>query len=106
MSIKEWNNSIIFMHKIIEGEADKSYGIHVAQLAGLPFEVIKKATQLLSKLENNKDNSYFNKSDNLDDNYSNINESQIFFKEFDNINVDNISPREALDILYKLKLLR
>lgn len=106
MSIKEWNNSIIFMHKIIEGEADKSYGIHVAQLAGLPFEVIKKATQLLSKLENKKDNSYLKKSDNLDDNYSNINESQSFFKEFDNINVDNISPREALDILYKLKLLR
>ena len=106
MSIKEWNNSIIFMHKIIEGEADKSYGIHVAQLAGLPFEVIKKATQLLSKLENNKDNSYLKKSDNLYDNYSNINENQIFFKEFDNINVDDISPREALDILYKLKLLR
>ena len=106
MSIKEWNNSIIFMHKIIEGEADKSYGIHVAQLAGLPFEVIKKATQLLSKLENNKDNAYFKKSDNSDGNYSNINESQSFFKEFDNINVDNISPREALDILYKLKLLR
>ena len=106
MSIKEWNNSIIFMHKIIESEADKSYGIHVAQLAGLPFEVIKKATQLLSKLENNKDNSNLKKSDNLDDNYSNINESQSFFKEFDNINVDNISPREALDILYKLKLLR
>ena len=106
MSIKEWKNSIIFMHKIIEGEADKSYGIHVAQLAGLPFEVIKKATQLLSKLENNKDNSYLKKSDNLDDNYSNINENQIFFKEFDNINVDDISPREALDILYKLKLLR
>ena len=106
MSIKEWNNSIIFMHKIIEGEADKSYGIHVAQLAGLPFEVIKKATQLLSKLENNKDNSYLKKSDNLDDNYSNINKSQSFFKEFDNINVDDISPREALDILYKLKLLR
>ena len=40
MSIKEWNNSIIFMHKIIEGEADKSYGIHVAQLAGLPFEAV------------------------------------------------------------------
>ena len=106
MSIKEWNNSIIFMHKIIEGEADKSYGIHVAQLAGLPFEVIKKATQLLSKLENNKDNSYLKKSYNSDGNYSNINESQSFFKEFDNINVDNISPREALDILYKLKLLR
>ena len=37
MSVKEWNNSIIFMHKILDGEADKSYGIHVAKLAGIPF---------------------------------------------------------------------
>ena len=36
MSVKEWNNSIIFMHKILDGEVDKSYGIHVAKLAGIP----------------------------------------------------------------------
>ena len=106
MSIKEWNNSIIFMHKILEGEADKSYGINVAQMAGLPLEVIKKATQLLLKLENKNNQPSFTKLEKSNSNHSNIIENENFFKEFDNINVDDISPREALDILYNLKLLR
>ena len=106
MSIKEWNNSIIFMHKILEGEADKSYGINVAQMAGLPLEVIKKATQLLLKLENKNNQPSFTKLEKSNSNNSNIIENESFFKEFDNINVDDISPREALDILYNLKLLR
>ena len=102
MSIKEWNNSIIFMHKILKGEADKSYGIHVAQLAGLPNEVTKKAKNLLSSLEN-KDNQLNNeKLDELD--YNNQNDT--FFEEFDKVNVDEISPRESLEIFYKLKSLR
>ena len=106
MSIKEWNNSIIFMHKILEGEADKSYGIHVAQLAGLPLEVIKKATQLLLKLEKKDIQPNSEKLEPFDNNFLDIKENESFFKEFDNINVDNVSPRESLDILYRLKLLR
>jgi DNA mismatch repair protein MutS len=106
MSIKEWNNSIIFMHKILEGEADKSYGIHVAQLAGLPLEVIKKATKLLLKLEKKNIQPNFLKFQSFDNDNLNVKENEFFFKEFDDINVDNISPRESLDILYKLKLLR
>ena len=51
MSIKEWNNSIIFMHKILNGEADKSYGIHVAKLAGIPLAVTDKATEILYDLQ-------------------------------------------------------
>ena len=50
MSVKEWNNSIIFMHKILDGEADKSYGIHVAKLAGIPSVVTDNATKILSDL--------------------------------------------------------
>jgi DNA mismatch repair protein MutS len=106
MSIKEWNNSIIFMHKILEGEADKSYGIHVAQLAGLPLEVTKKATKLLLKLENKNIQSNLLKLQSFNNDNLNVKENENFFKEFDDINVDNISPRESLDILYKLKLLR
>ena len=49
---------------------------------------------------------YSQKSQNIDNNYCNINENESFFREFDNINLDDISPRESLDILYKLKLLR
>ena len=104
MSIKEWNNSIIFLHKILDGEADKSYGIHVAKLAGLPVSVTEKATQLLDFLENN------NKNKNLKKAYQNqspeIQKSDKFFVEFDKIDINNISPLDSLNLLHKLKLLR
>jgi len=51
IAVKEWNDKIIFLRKIIKGGTDRSYGIHVAQLAGLPQEVIKRATEILSSLE-------------------------------------------------------
>jgi len=52
VSVKEWNNEVIFLHKIVEGPTDKSYGIHVASLAGLPKEVIERAKDILVNLEN------------------------------------------------------
>ncbi len=51
VSVKEWNDEIIFLHKISEGASDKSYGIQVARLAGLPVEVITRAKEVLSNLE-------------------------------------------------------
>ena len=104
MSIKEWDDSIIFMHKIVDGEADKSYGIHVAKLAGLPLPVTKKATKLLSNFQNKKSETYYMNIDEMD--ISESKEDEFFFEEFDKVNVDEISPRQALDIFYKLKLLR
>ncbi|NGX53649.1 MAG: DNA mismatch repair protein MutS [Chlamydiae bacterium] len=49
--VKEWNDEIIFLHKIERGAADRSYGIHVARLAGLPAPVITRARQILGELE-------------------------------------------------------
>jgi len=51
IAVKEWNDKIIFLRKIVKGGTDRSYGIHVAKLAGLPQEVIKRATEILSSLE-------------------------------------------------------
>ena len=51
-AVKEWNEEIIFLRKVIEGGADKSYGIHVARLAGIPKPVIERAKEILSNLEN------------------------------------------------------
>ena len=51
MSVKEWGDQIIFLRKVEEGPADKSYGIQVAQLAGLPQEVIGRAKEVLTNLE-------------------------------------------------------
>lgn len=51
VAVEEKEQEIIFLHKIIEGAADKSYGIHVAKLAGLPYSVIKRAQELLENME-------------------------------------------------------
>jgi DNA mismatch repair protein MutS len=51
VSVKEWKGDIIFQHKIVKGGSDKSYGIHVAKLAGLPPTVLKRAKEILAKLE-------------------------------------------------------
>jgi DNA mismatch repair protein MutS len=53
IAIKEWNDEIIFLRKVQEGAADKSYGIQVARLAGLPREVLQRAKEILNTLENN-----------------------------------------------------
>ncbi len=51
VAVREWEDEIIFLHKIIEGSADKSYGIHVARLAGVPRTVIERAKTILAALE-------------------------------------------------------
>ena len=51
VAVKEWNDDIIFVHRIQPGAADRSYGIQVARLAGLPSSVIDRAKSILSKLE-------------------------------------------------------
>ena len=53
-SVEECNEEIVFLHKIVRGGANRSYGIHVAKLAGLPLTVVHRATQILKKLENRK----------------------------------------------------
>lgn len=51
VAVREWQDQIVFLHKIVPGAADKSYGIHVAQLAGVPRAVIERARQILDDLE-------------------------------------------------------
>jgi DNA mismatch repair protein MutS len=50
--VREWNEQIIFLRKIVPGGADKSYGIQVARLAGLPKEILDRAKEILAHLEN------------------------------------------------------
>jgi len=52
VAVREWNEQIIFLRKIVPGGADKSYGIQVARLAGLPKEILDRAKEILSRLEN------------------------------------------------------
>ena len=54
VAIREWNNEIFFLRKLIPGPADKSYGIEVARLAGVPMPVVQRARDILKKLENER----------------------------------------------------
>jgi len=51
VAVREWEDNVVFLHKIVEGSADKSYGIHVARLAGVPREVNERAKEILARLE-------------------------------------------------------
>jgi DNA mismatch repair protein MutS len=51
MAVKEWQDRIVFLHRVVPGSADKSYGIQVARLAGLPMEVTTRASEVLRNLE-------------------------------------------------------
>jgi len=55
MKVREWNDSIVFLHEVISGVADRSYGIHVAKLAGLPEAVVNRAEEVLQALEEGRE---------------------------------------------------
>ena len=54
VAVREWQDQLVFLHKILPGAADKSYGIHVARLAGVPARVIERGKQILAQLENDE----------------------------------------------------
>ncbi len=56
--MKEWDDNIVFLHRIVPGGADKSYGIHVARLAGVPQPVNERAKDILAQLEADHLNKY------------------------------------------------
>jgi DNA mismatch repair protein MutS len=109
IAINENDGKILFLHKIIKGFADRSYGIHVAQMAGLPASVIRKANQLLLKFEkdvkkSNKE-AFTGESQNL--NLFSVQDDEIDkYKEIydfcSKIDPNELSPKEALDVLYKM----
>jgi DNA mismatch repair protein MutS len=53
IAVREWQEEIVFLHRIVRGSTDKSYGVHVAKLAGIPPEVIRRSRDLLTELESN-----------------------------------------------------
>ncbi|MEX2114684.1 MAG: DNA mismatch repair protein MutS, partial [Pirellulales bacterium] len=58
VAVREWQDQVVFLHKILPGAADKSYGIHVARLAGVPSQVVERAKQILAQLENEQLDSH------------------------------------------------
>jgi DNA mismatch repair protein MutS len=100
VSVKEWNEKIIFLHKIVKGSAEKSYGIYVAKVAGMPNQIIERAYKILKNLEIRSSESTKHENTGIEV-FCNV-ESQIL-TELKNINLVMLSPMEAFSILRNWK---
>ncbi|MGB0960436.1 MAG: DNA mismatch repair protein MutS [Halocynthiibacter sp.] len=114
VSVREWEGEVIFMHEVIKGAADRSYGVQVAKLAGLPASVITRAKSVLEALEKGERDGAAGKKAVIDDlplfsatppPISSTPKPSAMSKRIKEVFPDNLTPREALDVLYELKAL-
>ncbi len=115
MRVKEWKNEVVFLHEVASGSADRSYGIHVARLAGLPEAVIARAEAVLASLEADEASGDLAK---LADDLPLFNAApqgpkgsrepagpSPLEEALAAISPDELSPKEALELIYRLKSL-
>jgi DNA mismatch repair protein MutS len=115
MRVKEWKGSVVFLHEVAEGAAGRSWGVHVAELAGVPLQVVRRASSLMAAME--KHGGPLGKSASLqalplfaatadqEEPKSAADQLGPLLEALDEINPDNLSPKQALDALYRLKTL-
>ncbi|RUY92014.1 DNA mismatch repair protein MutS, partial [Mesorhizobium sp. M7A.F.Ca.CA.001.10.2.1] len=111
MRVKEWENDVVFLHEVGKGAADRSYGVQVARLAGLPEAVVDRAKEVLHQLEEGEVSGKTNRL--VDDlplfsvavkrEASKPVKSDVLGAALGEINPDEMTPREALEALYRLK---
>jgi DNA mismatch repair protein MutS len=97
----EYEDGIVFLHKVNEGPANQSYGLQVAQLAGVPNHVIKQAKQKLYELENHA----VIEPNNIQQPDLFVQQSNPALEKLESIKPDELTPRQALEIIYQLKKL-
>ncbi|MBI1774877.1 MAG: DNA mismatch repair protein MutS [Proteobacteria bacterium] len=111
MRVKEWQDDVIFLHEVAPGAADRSYGIHVAKLAGLPDSVVARAGEVLALLEEGEDASTLARlADDLPlfqamrpSAKPSPSGTDPLDQALSALNPDELTPKEALEALYRLK---
>ena len=112
VAVKEWEGEVVFLHEVRKGAADRSYGVQVAQLAGLPDAVIARARVVLEALEKGEREGGATQKTLIDDlPLFSLNtppapaptKASEVDAQLAEIIPDELSPKEALDLIYKLK---
>ncbi len=103
MAVTEADSKVVFLHKIVPGGADKSYGIHVAQLAGLPAPVIQRANQIMDELEKTSGRAV--KIDaHMAQQVALFPETNPLLDELGELDMNSLSPIEALNKLFEWQM--
>jgi DNA mismatch repair protein MutS len=110
VSVREWNDEIVFLHKLVEGGTDRSWGIHVARIAGVPRPVIERAKQVLADVEKDAEDLAPKLSRSAKAKRDDTQQLSLFAPpssavetELSKLDVDRITPIEALMILRDLR---
>jgi len=108
VAVTEEKGEVVFLRKILPGGMDRSYGIHVAQLAGLPRSVVRRANEVLSELEEKKGKApaFSNKGRRIADEsrqLSLLGQKPVVLVELDKLDINSLTPLEALTKLYELQ---
>jgi DNA mismatch repair protein MutS len=105
VTIKEFEDSIIFLHKIAKGGTDKSFGIEVAKLAGLPSKVVNRSKDILEALTKShvlgQDTSKIH--DTVEDIPIKDHDSEEIIEKLESLDMDDMTPKQALDVLFDIK---
>ena len=100
VAVSESEGKVVFLHKIIAGGADRSYGIHVGQISGLPGPVIQRASEILSQLESTS-GSAADLKNTATQQIALFPETNPLLKELEKLDLNSLSPIEALNKLYE-----
>jgi DNA mismatch repair protein MutS len=107
VAVREWEDQVIFLHRIVEGGTDRSYGIHVARLAGVPPEVLKRARQLLGELAvqhvGKPRLSKHRKTDDESQMQLFVDPAKEVARELAGANLEALTPMQAFDLLRRLR---
>src|SRR5690606_29898403 len=115
VAVREWEGDVIFLHEVRKGAADRSYGVQVARLAGLPASVVERAREVLDALESGEREGAAKPAALIDDlplfraappaAAPAVSGKSPLDERLRDVHPDGLSPREALDLIYELKAL-
>ncbi|QBX36247.1 DNA mismatch repair protein MutS [Paracoccus liaowanqingii] len=112
VTVREWEGEVIFLHEVVKGAADRSYGVQVAKLAGLPASVVDRARTVLDALEKGERQGASRPAALIDDlplfrtaPPPPAPKSSVLDARMKAVHPDTLTPREALDLIYELKSL-
>lgn len=103
VSAKEKDGQVYFLHKVEKGPVDKSYGIHVARLAGMPEALIKKAESILNEYESEEPKKRKQEESQISFDFEESKKNDELTDALESIDPNSITPKDALDIVYELK---
>ena len=109
VAVREWMDEVVFLHKILPGGTDKSYGIHVAKLAGVPATILDRSKEILEELESTfqkeatGEHLARHKTKEPDTDSLFVQKHKSILDKLTSIDVNNLTPIEAINLLNKIK---